>query len=401
MKFNYQARTKESEIRQGSVEATSKEAAANLLQKQGFYITYLESEDLKPVYAKEIKIFDRISRKDIVMFSRQLAILFKSGVPLLDSLRAITRQTKSASFREKLIKMTEEIEGGASFSKALSMHPNIFSPLYINMSRAGEVSGKLSETLSFMADHLEREYYLNAKIKGAMLYPVLVLFVIAVVGVLMIFYIIPPLTALLRESGQEIPFMTKIVLAGGNFIKDYFVFILVFLILGLYFVYKFRQTAEGQALFDRISLKIPLFGNFLRMVYLARFSENLSTLISGGIPIAQALDITAKTVENIVYKDIILETEEGVKKGEQISSILNRHQEVIPPLFIQMVFIGEKTGGLDRSLTNLNNFYMREVETITNNFMAILEPALIVVLGGVVGFFVVSVLLPIYNISGI
>ena len=211
MKFNYQARTKEGEIVAGTIEASSKEAALNILQKHGFYITYLEIAK-PPVYAREVKIFQKISLKDIVLFSRQLSIMFTSKVSLVESLNTIALQTKNLEFRERILEISEEVEGGSPFSKALSKHSQIFSPFYIAMVKAGETAGKLSESLNYLADHLEREYHLNSRIRGAMIYPAVVVLVIFVVLLVMIFYVIPHLSKILQETGQALPLITQVII---------------------------------------------------------------------------------------------------------------------------------------------------------------------------------------------
>ncbi|PJB16399.1 hypothetical protein CO116_02235, partial [Candidatus Falkowbacteria bacterium CG_4_9_14_3_um_filter_38_19] len=209
MKFNYQARTKKGEIQAGVIEASSKEAATLLLQKYGFYITYLEEVEV-PFYARPVKTFQRISRKDIVLFSRQLAIMFSSKVSLVEALSTIASQTKNFEFREMILDLSREVEGGSAFSKALSRHPKIFSSFYVSMVKSGESSGKLSESLADLADHLEREYHLISRIRGAMIYPSMVIMVAVVVLLMMIFFIIPQLTKVLQESGQALPIPTRL-----------------------------------------------------------------------------------------------------------------------------------------------------------------------------------------------
>ena len=234
MKFNYQARTKEGEIQTGVVEASSKEAALSLLEKHGFYITYLE-EAKPPFYARKVKIFTKISLRDIVLFSRQLSIMFGSKVPLVEALRVLTSQAESSELREKISSLSEEVEGGSPFSKALSRHPRIFSPLYVSMVKAGEASGRLSESLNYLAEHLEREYHLSAKIKGALIYPFLVLSVVLLVLYLMVFLVIPSLTLIIREATVEIPKVTQIVIKASEFLREFGSFLIVgFFIITIY-----------------------------------------------------------------------------------------------------------------------------------------------------------------------
>ena len=398
MKFNYQARTKEGEIVAGTIEASSKEAALNILQKHGFYITYLEIAK-PPVYAREVKIFQKISLKDIVLFSRQLSIMFTSKVSLVESLNTIALQTKNLEFRERILAISEEVEGGSPFSKALSKHSQIFSPFYIAMVKSGETAGKLSESLNYLADHLEREYHLNSRIRGAMIYPAVVVLVIFVVLLVMIFYVIPHLSKILEETGQALPLITQLIIKFSLFLRKWGVFLFVFFVILIISLQRYIKTPEGKKNFDKISLKLPLIGSSLKMVYLSRFAENLSTLISGGIPVAQALETSGEIVGNTVYKEIIFLARDEVRKGENISSVLQEYPEIFPPVFSQMTLVGEKTGTLDKTLLNLVNFYQREVDITIDNLLSILEPVLIVFLGLIVAGLMVSVLLPIYKMA--
>ena len=398
MKFNYQARTKKGEIQAGVVEASSKEAAILLLQKYGLYITYLEEVKV-PFYAWEVKIFKRISLRDIVLFSRQLSIMFSSRVSLVEALVTIASQTKNLEFRERILDLSREVEGGSAFSKALSRHPQIFSSFYISMVKSGETSGKLSESLSYLADHLEREYHLVSRLRGAMIYPSLVIMVASVVLLLMIFFVIPQLTKVFQEAGQPLPIVTQLVIGLSLFLRKWG-FLFIGLLAGLViFVLRYIKTLEGKENFDKISLRLPLIGDLLKMVYLSRLAENLSTLISGGLPIAQALETTGEVVGNTVYKEIIFLTRDEVRKGEPISSVLRRYPEAFPPVFCQMTLVGEKTGTLEKTLLNVVDFYQKEVNMSIDNLLSILEPVLIIFLGVIVAGLMVSVLLPLYRMT--
>lgn len=397
MKFNYQARTKTGEIQTGFVEASSREAAFNVLKTHGLYVTALEETGAIPFYARKLKFFERTTKKDVVLFSRQASIMFKSNVPIVETFRTIAKQTKKAVFKEKILKLAEEIEGGTSLSKALSMHPKLFSPFYINMVKSGEASGKLSEVFMYLADYLEKEQNFRGKIKGAMVYPIFVLIVfIAVVAIIMV-YVIPQLSEVLKGTGQELPLMTRAVMAISAFLKAKWwlvLLILLGLILGLV---QFGRSKTGKKFFDRNLLRVPLLGSFLKKLFLARFALNLSTLISGGLPIAQALEITGEVVGNDRYKKIILETRDKVKRGDKMSSVLEHYPNLIFPLFYQMVTVGEKTGTLDSSLKNVVVFYQQDVDRSLDNFVRLLEPIFIILLGGVVAGLMGAVLMPLYS----
>lgn len=400
MKFNYQARTKTGEIQTGIVEASSKEAALNLLQKHDFFVTFLEKAVARSIFAKKIRLFGSVSRKDVVTFSRQLSLMFKSQVPLVEALTVLGEQTKSANFKEKIFLISENVEGGTPFSQALAGFPKIFSSFYINIVKSGEASGTLSESLSYLADHLEREYHLISRLKGAMIYPALIVAVVIGVLLLLMYFVIPNLAKVLTETGQELPFLTRIVIGFSNFLRGWGGLVLLLVFAGIIVIaQRFFKTPQGKKIFDKTILQFPLIGSFLKTVYISRFSENLSTLITGGLPISQALEITAAVVGNTVYQGIIAQIEEEVKKGEKISSVLAGYPKEFPPLLTQMVAVGEKTGTLGPSLMNVVDFYRQEIERSVANLLSILEPLLVVLLGLIVAGIMAAVLMPLYKMT--
>jgi len=400
MKFDYQARTKEGEIRSGQVEASSKEAAIILLQKHGLFLTFLE-QTISPFYAKKIKIFGRLSSKDLVVFSRQLAIMFRSKIPLVESLKTLSVQTSNAELKEKILQISEEVEAGTSFSAALSRFPEVFSTFFIAMVKTGEVSGKLSETLDYLAGHLEREYYLNSKTKGAMIYPGLIMAVVFVVLLIMNYFVIPQMAEVLMTNEGPLPPVTKVVIQGSAFLRKWGFIPILILVLSAFLGYRYYLSEKGRKFFDKNVLKLPLIGPFIKLTCLTRFAENLSTLIVGGLPISQALGVVANIVDNHSYKEVILKTREKVGGGEPISSVLSQSPELFEPIFIQMVLVGEKTGTLEKTLMDLVAFYQREIDNNINNIISILEPALIVFLGVVVGGLILAILMPMYNMMSI
>jgi len=397
MKYNYQARTKKGEVQTGIVEASSREAAIVLLRKYGLYVTILEEATALPIYAKRLKLFEGITRQDIVLFSRQLSIMFKSKVPLVESLNVLSSQTRNLDLKERILDLSEEVEGGTSFSGALSRHPEIFSSFYISMVKAGEVSGTLSESLEYLADHLEREYHLTSKIRGALLYPALIVVVVLLVITMMIFFVIPNLSEVLIGSGSELPTATKIVINSAAFLRKFGWVLGLVILLVIFAAFRYYRSQKGKKFFDGLFLKIPVIGPFLKTINLALFAENLSTLISGGLPIASALQTVGEIVGNSRYKEVIFEARDRVRKGETISSVLSAAPEVFPPVFVQMTLVGERTGTLDSTLMNIVNFYKKEIDRTIDNLLSILEPLLIVILGVVVAGLMLAILLPLYQ----
>jgi type IV pilus assembly protein PilC len=399
MKFIYQARTKEGDLKSGIIEASSKEVAISLLQKFGYYVTFLEEE--KPsIYTREIRIFGGISFRDLFIFFRQFSILLQSQVPIVESLTTLSAQIKNLKLKEIISDIAKEVDAGSSLSKAFSKYPKIFSSFYIAMVKAGEASGKLPQSLSYLADHLEREYTLRGKIRGAMMYPALVFFVFIIIFTMMIFWIFPQFEEALIEREVEIPLLTKIILSFSKFLRENFLILILIFGALLIFILYYLRTEEGKKLFDRISLKIPLLGEILKQSLISRFAGNLSLLTSAGLSITETLEIVEEIVGNEVYKLAISKMKEGVKRGESISSISSFYPEIFPPLFTQMTLVGEKTGALSRCFLTISNFYRSEVEKSIDNFLTILEPLLIIILAGLVGILMFSVFLPLYRVIG-
>ncbi len=400
MKFTYQARTKEGKIQAGTIEASSREAASSLLQKYDFYVTSLKKVKTRTWQSKKFKFFKKVSKKELAIFSRQLAVMLESRVPVVHSLLSLAAQTTKTEFKEKIIKISELVEEGNSLSEAFSLYPRIFNIFYISLLKSGEASGRISESLYYLSDHLEREYDIMATVKGAMLYPVLVLLVLLSVIIIIIVGVIPSFTDILEEVGGDIPLMTRMMLSFYDFLKNFgWLLIISFVGLIIFLVY-YLKTDEGKKTYDKMSLSVPLVGGFLQKFFLIRFAENISTLLSAGLSINRALRITKDIIGNFVYKRIISEAENEVSKGEQISSVLIKYPEVVPAFVTQMIKVGENTGKLDKTLMEIVNFYNKEIDRGVETFMSLLEPILIVFLGLVVGLLAVSVFMPLYGMLG-
>lgn len=400
MRFHYQARNKQGQTQIGVVEASSKEAALNVLQKYGLYVTYLSPEK-KPIYARQVKLFQGVSTKDIVLFTRQLSVMFKSEVSLVDALRSLADQTKNEVFQEKILELAQEVEGGSTFSKALSKFPRIFNPLFISMVKSGEVSGRLSEVLEYLASHLEREYELRSRIIGAMLYPAMVIVVAIAVFLLMILYVLPNMLDALAEFETELPLLTKIVLAVSRFFGAWWWLMGIVALSSFSALYFYIKTEQGKKNFDAFLLKIPIVGQLSSKIFLTRFAHNLSLLIIAGLSIVQAMELSAQTIGNEIYKEAILAAREGVRRGEMISNALRQYKSLFPPMVIQMIYVGERSGSVGKTLSHVASFYQAEVQRAVDNILTLLEPILIIFLGGIVAIIVSAVLLPLYSITGV
>ncbi len=398
MKFNYKARDKEGNVQEGVVEASSREAAFLVVQSYGLYVVSLE--ELKtPFYKQDFVIFERATGQDVVMISRQLAVMAESKIPIVEALQALSRQLEKRTLKEKILSIADKVEGGMPLSRALSSYPEIFSNFYVNIIKSGEASGKVADSLTYLADHIEREYEFRQKITGAMFYPVFILVIFIGILLFLFLYIMPELTKILIDAGGDIPTVTQVVITISDFLQQNGLFVLLGLVALVALAIKFFKTEQGKEILDEFILKIPIFNDFFRKTYIIRFAESLSTLISAGLPIVKSLEITAEIVNNKVYKDIILELSEGVEQGKQMSDGMKKHPKMFSPILIQMAIVGERSGKLSSSLNNVIRFFRLEIERTLDRYISLLEPVMIILLGGMVGGLVASVLLPIYNIS--
>ena len=399
MKFKYQAKNEKGEMQSGTVEASNEAAAIGILQSHKLVVVSISSVMEMSALFRSVKFLQKVPAKDLVIFSRQLATLIEAKITLLEALKTLHEQTSNAFFKEKIFEIANDIEGGRSLSYSLSKHPKVFSEFYVNLIKAGEVSGNLQESLLYLAEHVEKQYDLENKIKGAMYYPAFILMAFFAVGMIVMVYVIPQLTAIIEETGQELPITTKILIASSHFLRHYGWILVVFGITMGIGTKRYVDTPEGKMNWDKMKLKLPVMGELFRKIALVRFSENLSTLIKGGVPIVRSLQITGSVINNEVFKELIFKTAERVKSGISIAKSLEKSPE-IPLIVVQMINVGERSGKLDSILDNIARFYTREVNNVVDNLSTLIEPVLIVIMGIGVGIMVSAILLPIYNIAG-
>jgi len=403
MKYSYQAKDLKGTTEKGIIEAASKDAVLDVLSKNNLFpmeVRELGARGGEGVSMdKKIILFNGVSTKDVTMFSRQLAIMIDSNVPPAEAIEALADQTRNTSFKEKIYNIAKDVREGVPLSKALAQYPSVFSIFYINMVKSGEVSGSLPKILEKVADHLESEYEIQSKMRGAMMYPTVILIIFVLIFIVLMIFVVPGLVEVLKGTGQELPFATKLIIGISDFFVTYWYLVVAIILAAISFFLYFPKTVFGKNLFDKMALKIPVFGPFLKNLFQARFAENFSTLISAGITINEALEVVADLVGNNVYRDAILSAKDKVVKGESVSRVFSQQQEIISPLFVQMVAVGEQTGRLDSSLLNVVRFYKRESDIFVNSISSIIEPVLIIGLALMVGFLVAGVLLPIYQIS--
>ncbi len=395
MLFNYKVINQNGAEETGGIDAVNQDVAIASLQRRGYVITSIVSAEQGSFLEQALGFLEHVSYRDVVIFSRQVAILFDSHVSALRIFRLLAEGAENPVLQKKLNEVSDDIQGGTSLSSALGKHPAVFSEFYVNMVKAGEESGKLSETFNYLADYLERSYELISKTKNALMYPAFVVLAFISVMVLMLVLVIPKLSVILVESGQPIPAYTQFVISLSNFARDYGIFLLVLLIIGGFFVWRFGIPGVS---FAKLKFQLPLFGKLLQKIYLARIADNINTMLSSGVPMLRALEITAKVVGDGLYRDLIYDVASKVKAGSSLSEALSRRDE-IPPIMVQMVKVGEETGELGVILKTLARFYKREADSFIDTLVGLIEPIMIVSLAVGVGFLLASILIPIYNIT--
>jgi type IV pilus assembly protein PilC len=399
MLFKYEAITNTGEKKLGSIDASSKDSAISSLQRRGLIISSI-SEEKGKTDILHLSFFDQtVKMKDVVVMSRQISTLFEAQVSALKAFHLLASNTENPALIKVLTTVSSDIESGISISEALSRHPETFSIFYVNMVKSGEESGKLTQTFSYLADYLDRQYQLTSKTKNALVYPAFVVGVFLVVMILMFVFIVPKLASIINDSGQAIPWSTKLVFGLSNLLINYGLFVVGGLVLFGIYIYRLTKTVSGQKYLDRLKISMPVFKNIYTKLYLSRISDNMDTMLSSGITIIRAIELTSVVVGNRVFEDILKDATEKVKGGSSLSEAFASYPE-IPPIMSGMIRVGEETGSLGSILKTLGKFYGREVNEAVDTMVSLIEPIMIVALGLGVGLLLTSVLMPIYNIAG-
>lgn len=398
--YQYKARDRQGRLINAVIEADDIRTAARNLREKGLFIAEIK-EPGKGLQA-EIKLpglDPKPGLKDLAIFSRQLATMLNAGLPIVQALAILERQTEKKKFQSILKEIRTEVEGGANFSEALSKH-SLFTRLYINLVRAGETSGTLDAILDRLATFLENELALRGKIRSAMTYPAIV-FVFAIgVTYFLLTGIVPQFAQILTGLGSELPLLTRALMSISDFLRQSTIFIAL-IVAALYFAYRaYYRTEKGRRQIDQIKLKLPVFGNLMKKSALARFSRTFGLLISSGVNIVEALDITKGTAGNAIVEDILEQTKIAIQAGEPVYATIQAHPQVFPPMVSSMIAIGEETGALDTMLQKIADFYEREVDEAVSALTAAIEPLMIIFLGLVVGVIVAGMFLPLFKIIG-
>ncbi len=401
MLFNYEAIDNTGAKKTGSIDAINVDIAISSLQRRGLVLAGIKGVDSHESFlSRKISMLDRVSTKDVVILSRQLATLFEAQVSALRVFRLLGGETENNVLRVKLTAIADDLQSGSSISVALSKHPKIFNDFYVSMVKAGEESGKLNEVFLYLAEYLNRSYELTSKVRGALIYPAFVVVTFITVMILMFTMVIPKISGILTESGAVLPIYTIIVMGISNFLVDYGFGIIAVLIIGVFFLIRFIRTPSGSLAYDQFKLRIPYISNLYRKLYLSRFADNMNTMLSSGIPIIRALELTANIIHNQIFAGIMMNAVESIKGGKTLSEALSNNPREIPGIMVQMTRVGEETGEVGQILKTIANFYTREVTAAVDSLVSLIEPAMIVLLGGGVAVLLASVLVPIYNIAG-
>ncbi|HBC70729.1 TPA: hypothetical protein DCZ46_02065 [Candidatus Campbellbacteria bacterium] len=396
MIFLYKAVTKEGRETSGNIDAQNRDSAINALQRSGLVVVSVRSDDDKNIFELDLDIFNRVSQKEVANISRQIATMLDAHVPALKTFRMLAAESDNPSLTKKFTEISDDIQNGVPISGALFKHPSLFSDFYVNMVIGGEESGKLAETFNALADYLERSTELISKARGALIYPAFVIFTFIVVMVLMLTLVIPKLSDIITQSGQDVPIYTKVVIETSYLLVNYGIFVAMLLVAVAFLGWWYTR---GTTFLAHTKLWIPVIGDLYRMLYLSRITDNMHIMLANGISMVRSIEITEKVVDNEIYKNILSKSVVSVKGGAPFSATLVGYPE-IPNVMIQMVKVGEETGELGTILQKLSVFYQREVLNAINTVISMIEPVMIVALGLGVGGVLASVLIPIYQIAG-
>jgi len=401
--FNYKAVDFKGKEVSGIVEAKNDFLAGDLLEERGFRVVSLSlitESWLTRVFRNWLGFLVRVTSKDRVVFLHQLAVLIAANVPIATALRAMIKSTKSINFRIIISSVLDEVEGGNKLSSALALHPDVFNEFYVNLARAGETSGRLSEVLVYLADKEEKDYDLSRRMRGMMVYPIFIFFSLVAVAIIMMVSVVPRLVGVLADSGVDLPWTTKLLINFSNFTQHYglVMAIIIAAIIMAIRIYVHR-TAEGKYGWDNLKLKIPVARRLLIGLYMVRWSQSLALLLRGGVDMVTGLQISATVTQNAVYQEFIFQVARKVEDGSDLATAL-AESELIPPMVYQMVQVGEQSGQVDQTLNQIYNFYSKEVTNGLESLVSLIEPIIIIIMGLGVGIMVSAVLMPMYKLAG-
>ncbi len=395
--FEWSGKTPRGLIEKGEITADSKEDVLNQLKKRNIIPTLVRQKEKKPLFGG-LSFGGGVGDKDIVIFTRQFSTMIDAGLPLVQALEILSSQVENKFLAKTLETIKSDVEGGSTYADALKKHPKVFTDLYANMVAAGESGGILDTILNRLAAYMEKAMKLKKKVKGAMVYPIVVSSIAVICIAVIMIFVVPTFSQMFAQMGGSLPLPTLLVIKLSNFLAGIGGVLTGLTMVGFFIAFKqIRKTEKGQAVTDRIFLNLPVFGIMLRKVAVAKFTRTLGTLISSGVPILDGLEITAKTAGNRVIEYAVMDVRQAISEGKTLAEPLMK-SKVFPPMVTHMIAVGETTGALDAMMNKIADFYDDEVDAAVNNLTAMMEPMLMVFLGGSVGFIVVAMYLPIFKL---
>ena len=401
--FGYKVRSPQGNVLTGTMEAREQRMVVDRLRHQRFIV--LEIGEIKKSALKDLLdsvnfLKRRVKQKDLVLFSRQLSTLIGAGVPIVQGLTILVDQIENPAFKKVITSVREDIESGTSITEALSRHPTVFSELYVNMVKSGELGGILDVILERLSAYQESAAALRGKIRSAMIYPAVIALVAGGVTTFLMIVVVPTFVNIFEEVGAQLPLPTQILLTVSNFLKSYIIFLIIALIAFVVGLRQYYRTEAGSMYIDRLLLRLPLFGALLRKVAVAKFTRTFGTLVKSGVPILQALETVAKTSGNRVIEKAVLAAKEAIREGERISEPL-KASGAFPPMVTQMISVGEETGNLDAMLSKIAEFYEQEVDAAISGLTSLIEPVIVVFMGVVIGAIAVAMYMPMFQLGAL
>ena len=395
--FFYIAKSFEGKTKKGKLLARDQKDLAKILRSQGYILISAQPAKEKKKIAFSFFFLKKVSLTDKLMFTRNLGVMIEAGIALPRALATLSKQTKNKYFKKVLKEIEEEILKGHNFSEIIKGYPKIFSPLYCSMIKVGEKTGTLTNSLKVLAFHLERSHQVRSKVKSALMYPTVVVSAMIVIGAIMLIKVVPQLSATFESLNVQLPKITQIIIDIGNTLSAYWYLVFLFLIGLPALLFLGMRKQPTKKIFDKILLKLPFVSGLIKQINTAYIARTLSSLIRGGVSIVEAIEIATTSASNTSFKKSLFFAKEEVKKGRKLSEVLEKFPEIYPPVFVQMIQVGEETGQTSEILSKLANFLEEEVTNTTQNLSSIIEPILLLLIGGVIAVFAVSMIKPIYS----
>jgi type IV pilus assembly protein PilC len=400
--YTYRVRGRDGKIVKGTMEADNRNLVIDALLRQQYTILEIKEDKDKEATQKNalnFSWFEKVTINDLSLFTRQLSTMVGAGLPIVRSFSILEKQTQNSLLRKIAGQVQEDLEGGLALNEALGRHPKTFSPMYVSMVQAGETGGALDTVLDRLADTLERDREINSKIKSASVYPILVMSVAILVVVFILMFVMPSFVESYASSGTELPAFTQFFLNISYFLKDYFLLLILGIIVMVFVLKAWGRTSQGRLFFDTMYLKMPIVGKAVSRIAVSRFTRILGTLIKSGVPILQALEVLEGVVGNRVIGDAIGQARESIREGQSIAVPLEA-TGVFEPMVSQMIAIGEETGALDDMLERMSVFYDNEVTLAVDAMLKSMEPVMIIFVAGIIGMIIIATYLPVFNIIG-